>query len=159
MALEDDPVMVSWLSPKYDVDDDGQRKAHQEVSWYMQIKVDGFEGFGDMPLDRFAELIRSKVEAAAYDGLRHMRKNRDTLPQYHLEQDARLDIEMKTERLVQFETEANPFIGVFQLEGRAVVDATLPISAEEGLLIVQRRIAQDIAARVARLALSDHADE
>jgi hypothetical protein len=126
----------------------------------MEVKVDGFEGFGDLPPEEFSELIRSRVEATAQQGIRHMRKGPNTLPQYHLEDDVSLDINMDTERLRQFETAANPFIGIFHLRGRAVVDAKLPISADEGLLMIQRRLAKDIAARVADLANpSDGADD
>lgn len=80
-----------------------------------------------------------------------MRRNSDTPPQYHLEESSSLDFDMTTERLTAFETEANPFIGIFHLKGRAVVDAKRPISSDEALLMVQRRLAQQIADRVANL--------
>lgn len=160
MALEDDPVMVSCLSPKYESESDDQRKTHQEMDWHMEIKVDGFEGFGDLPTGAFAKLIRSRVEETARMGLRHMRKNAGTLPQFHLEETARLNFDMTTERLAAFETEANPFIGIFHLKGRAVVDAKLPITADEALLMIQRRLASQIADRVTALTEDpDHSDE
>lgn len=118
----------------------------------MDVNVFGLPGFGDLPPEAFSELIRSRVEDTAGHGLRHMRKNANTLPQYHLEESASVEFDMEKERLTQFETETNPFIGIFHLKGRAVVDAKLPISADEGMLMVQRRLAQEIAERVAKLA-------
>jgi hypothetical protein len=151
MALETDPLMVSCLSPKYETSGRDQLKSHQDIEWSMEVKIDGFEGFGDLPPEVFAELIRTRVEESAHQGLRHMRRNSETPPQYHLEEKANLDFDMTTERLAAFETAANPFIGIFHLKGRAVVDAKLPISADEALMMVQRRLAQQIADRVANL--------
>lgn len=154
MALEDDPLMVSCLSPKLEAADRKTRKSHQEFDWSMQIKIDGFEGFGDLPPDQFAELIRSRVKESARAGFRNMR-GPETIPQLHLEEDSSFQYDMDTERLTQFENDANPFIGIFHLKGRGSIDAKLPVSADEGMAILQRKLVDDISNRIASLAKED----
>ena len=154
MALEDDPLMVSCLSPKLEAENRKERKRHQEFDWSIQIKIDGFEGFGDLPPDQFAELIRSRVKKSAHEGFRHMYEP-GTIPQAHLEEHASFEYDMETERLTQFENDANPFIGIFHLKGHGSVDATLPVSADEGMTIIQWKLVEDISKRIASLAEED----